>query len=350
MALTSAFADCGTVLERCTLVNMINRPAPSSRRASVTSPGVRGLLTSGFTLVTLATAALNTPVAHAEQPNTDICDPSSDYYIGGALCGTPTPAPSSGGSGGGFSNAVSDFIGSPLGTLLFFGGIAAFIGWVVIASRRDTAEEKEKRNAAELARGRAIAEQHHLEQVQQAHAEAAAAIPPREEWDPMNMGAVPPTPEPVIPAPPSTDPIDLQRYTVFGAVTPWETGTAFAAVVSRDGSLARATAAWLTAAQAAGLGEVDEAGTFTPSATLTNVRYDDGDVEFVVQPAGLHVAEKQLDKALPYLVVEARVERATPFVREAATGRYVTTLTNRVEEAAPAPEAAPVAGPESWEW
>lgn len=330
---------------------MPHRISPAAtNRSRVTSLGVRGLLTCGFTLVTLAAAALNTPVASANTPNTDICDPASDYYIGGALCSTPTPAPSSGGSSGGIGDAVSDFIGSPLGTLLFFGGIAAVIAWVVIASRRESAEEKAKRNAAELARGRALAEQHHLEQVQRAHAEAAAAIPPREEWDPMNMGAVPPPVEPVIPAPPSTDPIDLRRYTVFGAVTPWETGTAFAAVVDRDGNLARATAAWVTAAQEAGLGELDEDGTFTPSAVLTNVRYDGGDVELVVQPAGLHIAEKQLDKALQYLVVAARVERATPFVREAATGRYVTTLTNRVEEAAPAPEAAPVAGPESWEW
>ncbi|WP_142927388.1 hypothetical protein [Mycobacterium marinum] len=256
---------------------------------------------------------------------------------------TPTPAPSSGGSGSSF---FDDW-----GGLLFAAGIVAFVAWVVIVNRRDTAEEKQKRAAATQARGRQIAEAAHAAAVQRAHAEAAAQMPPREVYDPMNMGAVPPPVEPVIPAPPSTDPIDLRRYTVFGAVTPWETGTAFAAVVSRDGSLARATAAWLTAAQEAGLGEVDEDGAFIPSATLTNVRYDDGDVEFVVQPAGLHVAEKQLDKALPYLVVEARVERATLFVREAATGRYVTTLTNAVrEQSTPAPETAPVNDPSSWEW
>ncbi|MBF6387108.1 hypothetical protein IU444_23565 [Nocardia farcinica] len=330
---------------------MSNRPRRSPKSASVTSPGVRGLLTCGFTLATLTAATFNTPVAAADTPNTDICDPSSDYYIGGALCSTPTPAPSSGGSGGGISDAISGFF-DDWGGILFFGAIAAFVAWVVIAVRRDSAAEKEQRAAATHARGRQIAEQHHAEQVQRAHAETAAAVPPREVWDPMNMGAVPPTPEPVIPAPPSTDPADLQRYNAFDAVTPWEAGTAFAAVVSRDGSLARATAAWLTAAQEAGLGELDEDGTFTPSAVLTNVRYiDGGDVEFVVQPGGLHIAETQLDKALRYLVVEARVESASPFVREAATGRYCSTLTNRVEEkSAPAPEAAPVAGPESWEW
>ncbi|WP_280482914.1 hypothetical protein [Nocardia farcinica] len=351
MPLTSMFVDCETVLERGSMVVMSNRPRRSPKSASVTSPGVRGLLTCGFTLATLTAATFNTPVAAADTPNTDICDPSSDYYIGGALCSTPTPAPSSGGSGGGISDAISGFF-DDWGGILFFGAIAAFVAWVVIAVRRDSAAEKEQRAAATHARGRQIAEQHHAEQVQRAHAETAAAVPPREVWDPMNMGAVPPTPEPVIPAPPSTDPADLQRYNAFDAVTPWEAGTAFAAVVSRDGSLARATAAWLTAAQEAGLGELDEDGTFTPSAVLTNVRYiDGGDVEFVVQPGGLHIAETQLDKALRYLVVEARVESASPFVREAATGRYCSTLTNRVEEkSAPAPEAAPVAGPESWEW
>ncbi|WP_157929415.1 hypothetical protein [Mycobacteroides abscessus] len=329
---------------------MIKRPGRSPKNASVTSPARVGLLTCGFTLATLTAATFNTPVAAADP--VDICDPSDPYYIGGALCNTPTPAPSSGGSsgGGGISDAISGFF-DDWGGILFFGAIAAFVAWVVIAVRRDSAAEKEQRAAATHARGRQIAEQYHAEQVQRAHAEAAAAVPPREVWDPMNMGAVPPPVEPVIPAPPSTDPADLQRYNAFGAVTPWTQGTAFATVVDRDGNLARATAAWLTAAQEAGLGEVDEAGTFTPSAVLTNVRYDDGDVELVVQPAGLHVAEKQLDKALPYLVVAARVESASPFVREAATGRYVTTLTNAVrEKSVPAPEAAPVNDPSSWEW
>lgn len=319
---------------------------------SVTSLRRISLLTCGFTLVTLMVATLNTSVAHANTPNTDICDPRSDYYIGGALCSTPTPAPSSGGSGGGgISDAVADFANSTLGAMLFFGSIAAVIAWVVIATRRDSAAEKQKKQAAELARGFDIAELWHAHVRFEAEQAAAAAIPPREEWDPMNMGAVPPTPEPVIPAPPSTDPADLKRYAAFGAVVPWEPGTAFAAVVNRDGSLDRANRAFAEAIVAAKLGAYAEAGTFTPSATLTNVRYDDGDVELVVQPAGLHTAERQLDKALPYLVVEARVESASPFVREAATGRYVTTLTNSVrEQSTPAPEAAPVAGPESWEW
>ncbi|WP_236577740.1 hypothetical protein [Gordonia sp. YY1] len=329
---------------------MINRPAPSSRRASVTSPGARSLLTCGFTLAALAVATLNTPVAAADAADPDCVGLSDNLQ---RLCNVvntpPTTTPSSGGSGGGIGDWFSSFF-EDWGAFLFFGGLVAFVVWVVIVNRRDTAEEKQKRAAATQARGRQIAEAAHAAAVQRAHAEAAAQMPPREVYDPMNMGAVPPTPDPVIPAPPSTDPTDLQRYTAFGAVTPWETGTAFAAVVSRDGSLARATAAWLTAAQEAGLGEVDEDGAFTPSATLTNVRYDDGDVELVVQPAGLHIAEKQLDKALPFLVVEARVERATPFVREAATGRYVTTLTNRVEPEQAAAPATDQPSIDIWKW
>lgn len=351
MALTSTFTDCATVLERGSMVGMINRLHRSSKSASVTSPARVGLLTCGFTLATLATAALNTPVARADAADPD-CEGLSDNLR--RLCDIantpPTPTPSTDGSSGGIGDWFSSFF-EDWGAFLFFGGLVAFIVWVVIVNRRDTAEEKAKKQAAELARGRAIAQAAHADAVRRAHAEAAAQIPPREEWDPMNMGALPPTPEPVIPVPPSTDPTDLQRYTAFGAVTPWEAGTAFAAVVSRDGSLARATAAWLTAAQAAGLGELDEDGAFTPSAVLTNVRYiDGGDVELVVQPAGLHIAEKQLDKALPYLVVEARVESASPFVREAATGRYMTTLTNRVEAEQPAAAATDQPSIDIWKW
>lgn len=323
----------------------------ATNRSRVTSPARVSLLTSGFILAALSVATLNTPVAAADPSCT--AQQRADYP---GLCGviesTVTPAPSSGGtSGGGFSAWFSSFF-DDWGGLLFVGGIAAVITWVVIANLRESAAEKEQRAAAQAAHGRALAERWHAEQVQRAHAEAAAQMPPREAWDPMNMGAVPPAPEPVIPAPPSTDPADLQRYTAFGAVTPWEAGTAFAAVVNRDGNLSRATAAWLTAAQAAGLGEVDEDGTFTPSATLTNVRYvNDGDVQLVVQPAGLHIAEKALDKVLPFLVVEARVESASPFVREAATGRYCSTLTNRTQEVqAPAPETTPANDPSNWEW
>ncbi|WP_132877410.1 hypothetical protein [Mycobacteroides abscessus] len=335
---------------------MIHRPAPSSRSRSVTSPARVSLLTCGFTLATLAVATFNTSVAHANTPNTDICDPSSDYYIGGALCGTPTPAPSSGGSGGGgIGDWFSDFIGSPLGTLLFFGGIAAFVAWVVIAVRRDSAAEKEQRAAAQAARGRAIAEQHHAEQRALAEQAALAQVPPRETYDPMNMGVAPaPIEVQSVPAPP-TDPEDLQRYATFSAAVPWEPGTAFAAVVSRDGDWSRARTAFASACEAAGLGETDEADAFTPDAVVAEVRTIGGDTDAVVlavRPAGLHVGSAQLDRVRPFLVRTARVAEASPFVREPSTDLYLTTLRNAVQEqpAAPAPDTAPTTDPSNWEW
>lgn len=317
---------------------MPHRISPAAtNRSRVTSPARVGLLTCGFTLVTLATAALNTPVAHAEQPNTDICDPSSDYYIGGALCGTPTPAPSSGGSGGGFSNAVSDFIGSPLGTLLFFGGIAAVIAWVVIASRRESAEEKEKRNAAELARGRQIAEQHHAAAVQRAHAEAAAQVPPREQWDPHNVGlAPPPMPAPKIPPAPPTSPTDLARYASFNAVVPWIEGSALAAVTAPNGDRSKAEAAFAEAVRTANVGTVAEDGTFIPDATLHSVNaYLDGsgDVEFVVRTRDITIGEKQLSRVTPLLLLTARVASAGPWEREVETGRYMIRLSMNAKAA-----------------
>ncbi|WP_157932177.1 hypothetical protein [Mycobacteroides abscessus] len=327
---------------------MINRLHRSPNSASVTSPGVRSRLTCGFTLATLSVATLNTAVAAADPVvRCRTLEGGGDY-----VCVTETPtAPATTGSTGTSSGAgLGDWFSEHAGVILFVIAVVAVIA-IAAAVKSGTSKDKAAASEADLARGRAIAQSAHAAAVQRAYAEAAAQAPPREQWDPMNMGAVPPTPEPVIPAPPSTDPDDLKRYSVFNAAVPWTPGTAFAAVVDRNGNLARATAAWLTAAQEAGLGELDEAGTFTPSAVLTNVRYiDGGDVELVVQPAGLHIAEKALDKALPYLVVEARVERATSFAREAATGRYVTKLTNRVEPeqaAAAATDQPPI---DIWKW
>lgn len=350
------FVDCETVLERGSMVVMIHRPAPSSRSRSVTSPARVSLLTCGFTLVTLATAALNTPVAHADAADPD-CEGLSDNLR--RLCDIadtpPTPTPASGGSsGGGIGDAISGFF-DDWGGLLFVGGIAAFVAWVVIASRRDTAEEKQKKAAAQAAHGRALAERWHAEQVQRAHAEAAAQMPPREVWDPMNMGIPAPPVQIELPPAPSTSPEDLKRYTVFGAVVPWEPGTAFAAVVSRDGDWSRARTAFASACEAAGLGETDENETFTPAAVVAEVRTIGGDTDAVVlavRPAGLHIGASQLDRARPYLVRTARVAEASPFVREPSTDLYLTTLSNRVQEqqAAPAPEAAPATDPSQWEW
>lgn len=347
------FVDCETVLERGSMVVMSNRPRRSLRTLSVTSPGVRSLLTCGFTLAALTVATLNTPVASADPSCT--AQQRADYP---GLCGviesTVTPAPSSGGSsGGGFSAWFSSFF-DDWGGLLFVGGIAAVITWVVIASRRDTAEEKQKKAAAQAAHGRALAERWHAEQVQRAHAEAAAQMPPREVYDPMNMGVAPvPVEVDPVPAPP-TDPDDLKRYSVFNGVNAWTPGTAFAAVVARNGDWSRARNAWALACEQAGLGEVDESGvSFTPAATLDGLRTiggDDDAVILAIRPAGLHIAEKALDRVREFLVVTAHVETASPFQREAATGLYLTTLRNRVEAPAPAPEAAPVSDVSRWEW
>lgn len=324
---------------------MSKRPRRSTKSESVTSPARVSLLTCGFTLGLLALVPPNTAFAEP------IVRCRTDEGGGTYTCVTETPAPTTGSTGGGNGGSLGSWFSEHAGALVFVLAVVAVIT-IVAMVKAGTATDKRTASEAELARGRQIAQAAHTAAVQRAHAEAAAAIPPREEWDPMNMGVQRPNVEVPTPTAPPTDPDDLKRYAVFDAAVPWTPGTAFAAVVDRDGNLARATAAWLTAAQAAGLGEMDEAGAFTPSATLTNVRYDDGgDVEFVVQPAGLHIAEKALDKMLPYLVVEARVESASAFVREAATGRYVTTLTNCVEEKpAPAPEAAPAADPSQWEW
>lgn len=330
------FVDCETVLERGSMVVMSNRPRRSPKSASVTSPGVRGLLTCGFTLATLTAATFNTPVAAADTPNTDICDPSSDYYIGGALCSTPTPAPSSGGSGGGISDAISGFF-DDWGGILFFGAIAAFVAWVVIAVRRDSAAEKEQRAAATHARGRQIAEQYHAEQVQRAHAEAAAQVPPRESYDPHGVGlAPPPMPAPKLPPAPPTSPTDLARYAAFGDVVPWIEGSALAAVTAPNGDRSKAEAAFAEAVRTAGLGTADENGAFIPDATLASVRaYLDGsgDVEFVAQPRDLTIGEKQLAKITHFLLLTARVASAGNWEREVETGRYMIRLSMNAKAA-----------------
>lgn len=357
MALTSTFTDCVTVLERGSMVGMSNRPSRSPKSASVTSPARVGLLTCGFTLATLATATLNTPVAAA---STDPDCPRDHSGAFRALCDlgetTPTSAPSSGGSGGsggGIGDAFSSFFDS-YGALLFFGGLIAFIVWVIIATRRDTAEEKAEKRAAEAARGQRIAELHHAEQVAAAEQRALAQLPDPSAYDPMNMGIPAPAPRVELPPAPSTDPEDLKRYNVFNAVVPWEPGSAFAAVVNRDGDWSRARGAFASACEAAGLGETDEAGTFTPAAVVAEVRTIGGDTDAVVlavRPAGLHIGSAQLDRVRPYLVRTARVAEASPFVREPSTDLYLTTLRNVVrEQSAPAPEAAPINDPSTWEW
>ncbi|WP_255773531.1 hypothetical protein [Mycobacteroides abscessus] len=308
----------------------------ATNRSRVTSPARVSLLTSGFILAALSVATLNTPVAAADPSCT--AQQRADYP---GLCGvmesTVTPAPSSGGtSGGGFSAWFSSFF-DDWGGLLFAAGVIAFIAWVVIASRRDTAEEKQKKAAAQAAHGRALAERWHAEQVQRAHAEAAAQMPPREQWDPHGVGlAPPPMPAPKVPPAPPTSPTDLARYAAFGDVVPWIEGSALAAVTAPNGDRSRAEAAFAEAVRTAGLGTTDENGTFIPDATLASVRaYLDGsgDVEFVAQPRDLTIGEKQLAKITHFLLLTARVASAGPWEREVETGRYMIRLSMNAKAA-----------------
>lgn len=300
-------------------------------------------LTSAFAALTLCTAA---PANAWECPGVTpeqikICQREARETP------TPIPASSTSSSDGGIGSWVSDHAGW---IVLIVGGL---IVWAVIAGlREDSASKRQERAAADaatLAHGRAIAADHHQAQVTAAH----AAAPDPSIYDPMGMGVAAPAVEMQAVPTPSTDPEDLKRYAVFNAAVPWVPGSAFAAVVNRDGDWSRARGAWARACKQAGLGETDEADNFTPAATLDGLRTigsDDDAVILAVRPAGLHVAERQLDRVREFLVVTAHVETASPFVREAATGLYLTTLRNTPEQqAAPAAEAAPP-GPESWEW
>lgn len=326
MALTSRFSDCATVLERGSMVGMINRPRRSPKSPRVTSPGVRSALTCGFTLGLLALVPPNTAAAWdcpgVTEAQIEICEREGQQ--------TPTPAPSSGGGSG--SSFFDDW-----GGLLFAAGIIAFIAWVVIANVRESAAEREKKAAAELARGRALAEQYHAEQVRRAHAEAAAQVPPRESYDPHGVGlAPPPMPAPKIPPAPPTSPMDLARYASFNDVVPWIEGSALAAVTAPNGDRSRAEAAFAEAVRTADLGTTDENGTFIPDATLHGVNaYLDGsgDVEFVVRTRDITIGEKELAKVTHYLLLTARVAGAGPWEREVATGRYTLRLSMNAKAA-----------------
>lgn len=297
----------------------------ATNRSRVTSLGIRGLLTSGFTLGVLALVTPNTAYAWdcpgVTEAQIEICEREGQQ--------TPTPAPSSGGSGSSF---FDDW-----GGLLFAAGIIAFIAWVVIANLRESAEEQQKRAAAELARGRAIAQAAHAEQVQRAHAEAAAQVPPRESYDPHGVGlAPPPMPAPKLPPAPPTSPADLARYASFNDVVPWIEGSALAAVTAPNGDRSKAGAAFAEAVRTANVGTVAEDGTFIPDATLHSVNaYLDGsgDVEFVVRTRDITIGEKELAKVTHYLLLTARVAGAGPWEREVATGRYTIRLSMNAKAA-----------------
>lgn len=339
-ALTSRFTDCATVLERCTLVNMINRHRRSPKSPRVTSPARVSLLTCGFTFGLLALVPSNT--ANAEPIVRCTTDPGGGTYS----CVTETPAPTTGSTGSGSSGSgIGDWFSEHAGAFVFVLAIIAVI--VIIAMvKAGSSKDKAAASEAELARGRAIAQAHHAAAVQRAHAEAAAQVPPREVWDPHGVGlAPPPMPAPKISAAPATTPEDLQRYAAFGWAVPWTPGSAFAAAVSRSGDTSRIEQAWIDACRLAGLGDTDEQGVFTPAATVVRVNgiEGSGDAWIAVDTRDYTVGAKQLDSVRDHLLRTARVESATPFQRDAARDWFITVLSM---DAPAAPQATAAAAQE----
>lgn len=270
-----------------------------------------------------------------------------------------TTAPSSGsGGGGGLGEFVSDHA---IWIVLIVGGL---IVWAVIAGLRSETADKEKdvagADAATLARGRAIAADHHAVQVQAARELAAEQMPDPSVYDPDGIGlAPPPMSEPVLPpAPPMSDE-DLQRYATFGAYVPWEPDTAFAQAITRSGDDAPIRAAWFQACQLAGLGETNpETGTFTPAATVAWIAaVGEGDVAISVDPRDYSIGATQLNRVRPHLERTARVESASPFQRDAARDWFTTRLSmntapTAVGQAQPAKEltAAPIDYNDDGDW
>lgn len=282
----------------------------------------------------------------------DLCAQIGDRPPGGGPTLVPTTtAPSSTSDGG-----VTDWIDGHL-VLIIVAAVAVLTVVIVRSAARDKEQKSAEQQSAALNRGRAIALDHHAEQVQQARDAAAWHAPDPSTYDPMGLGvAPPPAPEPDLPTPPPTSDADLQRYSTFGAVVPWVPGTAFATVVARDGDISRAEQAWVEACRAAGLGETDtETGAFTPAAELTNVRnvVGSGDVELAVLPADLFTGDVQLNRVIRYLVRTARVRWSGQFEREHTSDKFVIRLSNTdpAAQAAPAPQQQAPADPAAgWEW
>lgn len=280
---------------------------------------------------------------------------------------TPTldaPAPATTPSTSTGSGGLSGFVSEHAGWIVL--GVIALIAFAVVKGLRAQADEEKKATAEEqqaaLARGRAIAQDHHAAQVQAAHDAVASVRPDPRDYDPDGIGlAPPPMQAPDVPDAPPQSPADLRRYATFGAVVPWRPGTAFSQVVSSDGDISGADAAWIEACRAARLGDFDtETGAFTPAAELTNVRNftdDSGDVQLAVLPRDIFVSESQLDGVRKFLVKTARVASASPFEREFETGKYLTRLSNTAtpqqvastpQQAAPAAQTSPYNDDDDW--
>ncbi|GAB19440.1 hypothetical protein GOEFS_086_00090 [Gordonia effusa NBRC 100432] len=309
------------------MVAMTHRIHRSSRRTSVTSPGVRGLLTSAFTVTALALAAPNT--AYAADPDCAelsenlrrLCDSAE-----GVETAWREGAESSGGSSG-----LGSWFSDHAGMICLLLGIAIAIT-VTVTIRKGNAEDREQATAAEAARGRALAAADLARRQTEAEQAALAQLPPRSEFDPLGLGLPAPAVQvPAVTGPP-TDPQDLARYGALGAVVPWTPGTALATVMTRAGSIAPAQRAFAEACELGRLGETDpETGAFTPAASVVRVEPtgDEGDAALVIRPASVLVGGTEIDKVRTLLERTARVRHAGPAARIHASGEWVVVLSNR---------------------
>ncbi|WP_074380437.1 hypothetical protein [Mycobacteroides abscessus] len=335
---------------------------------SITANNRYGRFTAALTLAVTAVACGTAAPAAADPTGCENPSPAMAEFCKGIEdlkgLGTTTPAPattapsSGSGGGGGLGEFVSDHA---IWIVAIVGGL---IVWAVIAGLRNQEADKEKKDAdqdaATLARGRAIAADHHAVQVQAARELAAEQMPDPSLYDPDGIGLAPP-PMPQLelpPAPPMSDE-DLQRYATFGAYVPWETGTAFAQAITRSGDDAPIRSAWLQACQLVGLGETDpETGSFTPAATVAWIAaVGDGDVAISVDTRDYSIGATQLDRVRPHLERTVRVESASPFQRDAARDWFTTRLSmdkasTAVGQAQPAKEllAAPIDYNDDGDW
>ncbi|SRX96084.1 hypothetical protein MSP7336_04359 [Mycobacterium shimoidei] len=321
-----------------------------------------GRFTAALTLAVTAAACGTAAPAAADPTGCENPSPAMAEFCKGIEdlkgLGTTTPAPTTAPSSGSGGDWVSDHA---VWIVVIVGGL---IAWAVIAGLRSETADKEKdaagADAATLARGRAIAADHHAVQVQAARELAAEQMPDPSVYDPDGIGlAPPPMPQPELPAAPPMSDEDLQRYATFGAYVPWETGTAFAQAITRSGDDAPIRSAWLQACQLAGLGETNpETGTFTPAATVAWIAaVGDGDVEISVDTRDYSIGATQLDRVRPHLERTARVESASPFQRDAARDWFTTRLSmdkapTAVGQAQPAKElpAAPIDYNDDGDW
>ncbi|MGV0747194.1 hypothetical protein [Mycolicibacter minnesotensis] len=330
---------------------MTHRIHRSSRRTSVTSLGVRGLLTSAFTVTALALATPNT--AYAADPDCEglsenlrkLCDSAE-----GVETAWREGAESSGGSSG-----LGSWFSDHAGMICLLLGIAAAIA-ITVTIRKGSAEEKAERAAAEAARGRALAAADQARRQREAEAAARAQLPPRESYDPLGIGL--PAPDVHVPqvAAPSTDPEDLARYSALAAVVPWTPGTALASVMTRSGDIAAARRAFAEACELGRLGDVDpDTGVFTPAASVVRVEPtgDEGDAALVIRPASVMTGGDEIDKVRTLLERTARVRHAGPAARIHASGEWVVVLSNRdlaaqEQTSGPAPTVSAADDEEDW--